>query len=56
MCETTCKQCVACEKSEVQNHGKSICYDKYGNCNCSYYSLCSMASSDVYACKLYNAK
>lgn len=56
MCETDCNHCVACEKSKVKNHGKSICYDKYGNRNCGYYSFCSISSDNIYACKLYFPK
>lgn len=48
-----CDQCIGCKKSQVKNHGTSICYDKDGNHNCGYYNLCYRASSDTYACKLY---
>lgn len=48
-----CNQCIGCEKSEVKNYGKSICYDKKGNVNCGIYYACHRMSSDTYACKLY---
>lgn len=53
MCETDCKQCIKCEKTKVKNHGSSICFDRYGNKKCGYYSLCSMDKTDVVACKLF---
>lgn len=52
-CVTDCSHCIACEKTNIKNHGNSICYDKHGYINCSYYNLCSNKSSDIYACKLY---
>ena len=51
-----CNQCIGCEKTEIKNHGKSICYDKNGNRNCGYYGLCCNVSNDAYACKLYFPK
>ena len=48
-----CRQCIGCERSEVRNYGRSLCFDARGAVNCGYFGLCSGSKVDVVACKLY---
>ena len=52
----SCGQCIKCEKTEVKNNGRSLCFDAKGTVNCGYYGLCSRNKKDVVACKLYLRK
>ena len=52
----SCRQCIKCEKSEVKNRGRSLCFDTKGAVNCGYYGLCSGSKEDIVACKLYMRK
>ena len=47
-----CGQCIKCEKTEVKNHGRSLCFDAKGAVNCEYYWLCSGSKENIVACKL----
>ena len=51
-----CGQCIGCEKTEVKNHGRSLCFDAKGAVSCGYYGLCSGSKEDIVACKLYVKK
>ena len=52
----SCGQCIKCEKTEVQNCGRSLCFDAKGVVSCGYSGLCSRSKEDVVACKLYIRK
>ena len=52
----SCRQCIGCERNEVRNCGRSLCFDTRGAVNCGYFGLCSGSKVDVVACKLYIRK
>ena len=52
----SCRQCIKCAKTEVQNRGRSLCFDAKGAVSCGYYGLCPRSKEDVVACKLYIRK
>lgn len=52
----SCGRCIGCERSEVKNRGRSLCFDARGTVNCGYFGFCSESKVDMVACKLYIKK